>query len=168
MQRDRHGIADDQCNNFCILWIYSLHSPCVDISAINNPSKHNCRYRPPLGAMILSTGGNIVNESLQAYIWSLRDLGPSHMMTSSNGNIFHVTGPLCGKFTDHRWIPRAKASEAELWCFLWSAPWMNGWANNREAGDLRRHRAHNDVIVMPPNLVKLVTAGVRGHVLRWC
>ena len=24
--------------------------------------------------------------------------------------------------------------------------WMNGWVNNREAGDLRRHRAHYDVI----------------------
>ena len=27
--------------------------------------------------------------------------------------------------------------------------WINGWVNNREAGDLRRHRAHYDVIVMP-------------------
>ena len=27
------------------------------------------------------------------------------MMTSSNGNIFRVTGPLCGKFTGHWWIP---------------------------------------------------------------
>ena len=26
--------------------------------------------------------------------------------------------------------------------------WINGWANNREAGDLTRHRAHYDVIVM--------------------
>ena len=25
---------------------------------------------------------------------------------------------------------------------------MNGWVNNREAGDLRRHRAHYNVIVM--------------------
>ena len=25
---------------------------------------------------------------------------------------------------------------------------INGWVNNREAGDLRRHRAHFDVIVM--------------------
>ena len=39
-----------------------------------------------------------------------------HMMTSSNGNIFRVTGPLCGEFTGHRWIPRTKASDAELWC----------------------------------------------------
>ena len=26
--------------------------------------------------------------------------------------------------------------------------WMNGWVNNREADDLRRHRAHYDVIVI--------------------
>ena len=26
--------------------------------------------------------------------------------------------------------------------------WINGWVSNREAGDLRRHRAHYDVIVM--------------------
>ena len=43
------------------------------------------------------------------------------MMTSSNGNIFRVTGNLCGEFTGPRWIPRTKASDAELWCFLWSA-----------------------------------------------
>ena len=27
-----------------------------------------------------------------------------HMMTSSNENIFRVTGPLCGEFTGHQWI----------------------------------------------------------------
>ena len=25
--------------------------------------------------------------------------------------------------------------------------WINGWVNNREAGDLRRYRAHYDVIL---------------------
>ena len=29
--------------------------------------------------------------------------------------------------------------------------WINGWINNREAGDLRRYRAHYDVIVMSCN-----------------
>ena len=42
------------------------------------------------------------------------------MMTSSNGNIFRVTGLLCEEFPGHRWIPHTKASDAELWCFLWS------------------------------------------------
>ena len=44
------------------------------------------------------------------------------MMTSSNGNIFRVTGHLCGEFTGHQWIPHTKASDTELWCFLWSLP----------------------------------------------
>ena len=45
-----------------------------------------------------------------------------HMVTSSNWNIFRVTGPLSGEFIGHRWIPLTKASGAELWCYLWSAP----------------------------------------------
>ena len=44
------------------------------------------------------------------------------MLASSNGNIFCVTGPLCGEFTGHRRIPLTKASDAEIWYFLWSAP----------------------------------------------
>ena len=44
-----------------------------------------------------------------------------YMMTSSNGNTFPVTGHWCGEFTGLRWIPRTKASDAELWYFLWSA-----------------------------------------------
>ena len=69
------------------------------------------------------------------------------MRTSSNGNIFRVTGPLCREFTGHRWIPLTKASDAELWCFLWSAQLSNIWINNREDDYLRRNRAHYDVIV---------------------
>ena len=42
--------------------------------------------------------------------------------TSSNGNIFRVTGPLWREFTSHRRIPLTKASDAELWWFLCSAP----------------------------------------------
>ena len=46
------------------------------------------------------------------------NLDGNNMMTSSNVNIFRDTGHLWG----HRWIPHTKASDAELWCFLWSAP----------------------------------------------
>ena len=67
------------------------------------------------------------------------------IMTSSNGNIFRVTDPLCGEFTGDRWIPLTKASDAELWCFHWSA-WLNVWVNTREADDLRRHLGHYDVM----------------------
>ena len=57
-----------------------------------------------------------------------------YMITSSNGNIFRVTGHLCEEFTGRRWIPRTKASDAELSCFLWSAlnkrlskQWQGWW-----------------------------------------
>ena len=42
------------------------------------------------------------------------------MMTSSNGNIIRVTGPLRGESTGYRGIPLTKATDAELWCFVWS------------------------------------------------
>ena len=35
---------------------------------------------------------------------------------------FRVTGPLIGEFNGHMLIPLTKASDAELWCFLWFAP----------------------------------------------
>ena len=54
-------------------------------------------------------------------IGSSNGLAPAHrqfIMTSSNGNIFRITGPLCGEFIGQQWIPRTKASDAELWCFF--------------------------------------------------
>ena len=35
---------------------------------------------------------------------------------------------------------------ALMFSLIWA--WINGWVNNRDAGDLRRHRAHYDVIVI--------------------
>ena len=37
--------------------------------------------------------------------------------------------------------------------FSLTCPWTNGWGNNREAGDLRRNRAHYDVIVMQRSIM---------------
>ena len=50
------------------------------------------------------------------------------MMTSSNANIFCVTGTLWGEFTGHGWISLTKASDTELWCFFLYAPEQTiGW-----------------------------------------
>ena len=62
------------------------------------------------------------------------------MMTSSNGNIFRVTGPLCGEFigpgefSTQRPVTRIFDVFFDL-CL-------------NEAGDLRRHTGHYDVSVM--------------------
>ena len=64
-----------------------------------------------------------------------------------------------GEFTGLRWIPRSKASDAGLWSFL-SSTWINGWVNNGEAGDLRRHRAHYNVTVMRIQITKMVLTSI--------
>ena len=64
------------------------------------------------------------------------------MMTSSNGNIFRVTGPMCGEFTGHRW-PVMRSFDFSFIC-----AWINAWVNDHKVGDLIRHRTHYDVTVM--------------------
>ena len=68
------------------------------------------------------------------------------MMTSSNGNIFRVTGHLCGEFTGPQWIHKGQWRRTLVFSLICAR--INDWVNNREAGDLRRHRTHYDVIVM--------------------
>ena len=53
------------------------------------------------------------------------------MMTSSNGNIFRVTHPLCGEFTGHRWILLTRPSVADVIFDLRLNKWLSkpllGW-----------------------------------------
>ena len=46
------------------------------------------------------------------------------------------------------------------WALVFSliCVWTNGWANNRDAGDMRRHRAHSDVTVIErgPSLERMI------------
>ena len=44
-----------------------------------------------------------------------------YMMPSSYGNIFHVTGYLCGEFTGPRWIPAQRPVTQSFDVFLWYA-----------------------------------------------
>ena len=88
------------------------------------------------------------------------------MMTSSNENIFSVTGPLCESSTPppppppptppppppptppptHTHTHKGQWRGTLMFSFI--CAWINGWVNNGESGDLRRHRARYDVIIM--------------------
>ena len=46
-----------------------------------------------------------------------------------------------------------------FFCFFFIYARVNGWVSNRDAGDLRRHSAHYDVIVMPPGLCNYTANG---------
>ena len=67
-----------------------------------------------------------------------------HDTGNMHENIFCVTGPLCGEFTGHLWIPRTKASDAELWCFdlrlnKWLSQQSWGWWFETRSRSLWRH-----------------------------
>ena len=49
--------------------------------------------------------------------------------------------PLTGEFPSQRAVTRS-------FDVFFDLPWINSWVNQREAGDLRRHRAHYIVTVM--------------------
>ena len=99
--------------------------------------------------------GNSINQRLRVWQKPILQLSTSNIMiTSSNGNIFRVTGHLCGEFTGLRWIPRTKASDAELWCFLWCArlsKHSRGWSFETLSHPLWRHR--NDIYGTSPRCV---------------
>ena len=57
--------------------------------------------------------GALVFGKLVIYVSKSIDNNNQIMVTSSNGHIFRVTGPLWGKPTHYRWIPYTKASDAE-------------------------------------------------------
>ena len=64
------------------------------------------------------------------------------MITSSNGNIFRVTGHLSLVTSPH------KGQWHGALVFSLICVWINDRVNNLKAGDLSRYRAHYDVIVM--------------------
>ena len=83
------------CTKYCLTqWISKL--PWVSQNLIN-----------------LTSGGHIKRNCLRdranyrsSRAWQIVTRQP--MMTSSNRNIFRVTGSLCGKVTGHPWIPLQK------------------------------------------------------------
>ena len=84
--------------------------------------------------------GSLLNMRM---IYTRETLSRCSMMTSSNGNIFRVTG--------NSPVPVNSPHKGQ-WrgalMFSLICAWINDWVNNREAGDLRRHRGHYDVNVM--------------------
>ena len=91
------------------------------------------------------------------------------MMTSSNGNIFRITGPFCGEFTGHRRIPLTMASDAKLWCFLWSVSNKRLSKQSRRrwfetpTRSLRRHC--NDLVHKEKYVVQNLLNSLHGAIL---
>ena len=108
--RSKHTLPEDY-------WAQSQYTPCnFSLGFHGEKKKHEltvCIHVVPLVVSIPSLRiiGRNPNIPHVISFWVF-------MVMSPNGNIFRVTGHLCGEFTGHRWIPRTKAYDVELWCFF--------------------------------------------------
>ena len=124
-------------------------------------SHHRCM--PRIRLFILLWIWLLTSQSIGRCNWDTRDVShtqalPSHahhdlllnkphssfsllMMTQQNGNMFRVTGRLWPLNSPHKGQWRRPL----ILSFI--CAWRNGWVN-RDAGDLRHHRAPNNVTVM--------------------
>ena len=71
-----------------------------------------------------------------------------YMMTSSYTNISTLLAPFVRGI--HRSLVNSLHKDQWSWALVFSliCAWINAWVNSREAGDLRNHNGHYDVIVM--------------------
>ena len=90
-------------------------------------------------------------------------------MTSSNGNIFRVTGPSVRGIQPSSVNSPHKGQWCRALMFSVICAWINGWVNHREAGDLRRHRAHYDVTLMPflSTIHGVTSTSTTTHWVKW-
>ena len=78
-----------------------------------------------------------------ASAWIFRKSWWRHQMETLSALLTLCAGnsPVTGKFPLQR--PLTRSFDFSL---IWD--WIHSWVNNRDAGDLKHHRAHYDVIVM--------------------
>ena len=79
----------------------------------------------------------VVASQINSHLWW------RHQMETFSESLAICAGnsPVVGEFPAQRPVTRSFG-------FSFICVWINGWVNNREAGDLRRYRAHYDVTVM--------------------
>ena len=88
--------------------------------------------------------GNIENvHKIEHFVRGWRKTWRRRQMETFSALLALCAGnsPVTGEFPAQRQVTRS--FDVSFIC-----AWINHWVNNREAGDLRRHRAHYGVIVM--------------------
>ena len=149
---------------------------CTNIDPSNLNWNILAEYIKGLLLGILREQENLIKRTQLIFNWRPKYISTS-MMTSRHGNTFCCTGPLCGESTmsccqhndvikwkhfPHYWPFRREIHRSPVnslhkgqWSgalmFSLICAWTNSWANHQDPGDLRRHRACYDVIVMKYN-----------------
>ena len=86
-------------------------------------------------------------------LWCMSFVLDRSMMTSSNGNIFHIIGPLCGEFPSQRPVTQSfdvfidlrlnKRLRKQPWSWWFETPSCSLWRHcndHRDSGDVRAFR----------------------------
>ena len=150
------NLANACCSNLLIdreIWPQSwlpgnaaaiLGCPNIEIPA-SDGQRWKCSSRMDL---LSPRWHHFIFVATKAVSWlCILSLEPGWWWTSSNGNIFRVTGPWWRESTSDRWIPLTRASDAELWCALWSAHEQTVKQPTEPQVILGRHHPHYDVTV---------------------
>ena len=118
------------------IFVFSIICQCWDSTDIlKRGTRFSCTDNT-IGSDVLATHGAGLVTVMGSAWWRHQMETFSALLALCEGN-----SPVTGGF------PSQRSVTWELWCFL-SCTWKNGWVNNRDAGDLRRHCAHYEVTLM--------------------
>ena len=139
---------------FTVKLMYILGTPC-NIVHISADEKRKCIYMYQLPELYMN---------IEKYVWQLSYplILATHAISIPSicfDSLISQVDVIKWKHFSRYWsfvlgIPRSpvNSSHKGQWrgalIFSWICAWINGWVNNREAGDLRRHGTHYDVIVI--------------------
>ena len=99
----------------------------------------------------------------QLHVLEMHTEHTPYILTSSNRAIFRITGPLWGKLpVTVGFFSQRPLTQALVFSFI--CAWTKGWANNRDAADLRRHRVHHDATVMSACITYKHTGHTNKHI----
>ena len=153
------------------IWVLNIISCLIDIALFHETilTCHQCGFREYLRKM--KQHDQVSNHSMQLIIafpdvLNLPRCQPfsvthTHPATSveQTGVMVSLNGTFPRYWPFVRGIIRSPVNSPHKaqWCgalmFSLICAWINGWVNNRGAGDLGRHRAHYDVTVIGKSVI---------------
>ena len=139
-------------------WYGNFSYQCFDFGEVKSEVDDDWGGGGPCRPGVWVVMGEQVNIQLplKTHLWKkdvkqkfLFKIASITTMTSSNGNISALLA-LCARNSPVPVNSPHKGQWRGALMFSLICARINGWVNNGEAGDLRRHRARYDVIVMTP------------------
>ena len=159
----RHNGGDGVSNHHCLLTIvYSTvylgayqrkHQSSTSLAIVGEIHRSTVvrfsgRYICNLQKTVLSQAECPISVIYSHFLYTHNAVIPQHDDVSRWKHFPRYWHFVRGPLVTSRYPPLTKASDAELWCCFFICTWTNGSASNRDAGDLRRNRAHYGVTVM--------------------